>query len=270
MKSVYKIYKNGEEVSLPKTINYSRIVSLVPSQTETLYDLGLEENIVGLTKFCEFPIHLKKCKTIVGGTKQVHLDKIKVLQPSIIICNLEENTKEMVLELSHIAPVLVTEVNTFSDSLAVIFLFGTLFSKEEEANKWIQEIESAKEDFLNHIALKPKHKVAYFIWANPYMVAANNTFINEMLCLTGFVNAFDSKTRYPEIDILELKNTNLDFILLSSEPFPFKHKHVEELRTFVPNVKSILVDGAFFSWHGTRLKLAFNYFKKLHSQIKAL
>ena len=94
-----------------------RIVSLVPSQTELLYDLGLEDNIVGITKFCVHPFHFKATKTIVGGTKTIKFDKIKALQPDIIICNKEENTKEIVEELSQICPVWVTDILMIEDNL---------------------------------------------------------------------------------------------------------------------------------------------------------
>ena len=106
-----------------------RIVSLVPSQTELLYDLGLEDNIVGITKFCVHPVHFKATKTIVGGTKNVKFDKIKALQPDIIICNKEENTKEIVEELSAICPVWVTDIYTIEDNLQMISDFGQLFNK---------------------------------------------------------------------------------------------------------------------------------------------
>lgn len=146
-----------------------RIISLVPSQTELLFELGLEENIVGITKFCVHPFHFKATKTIVGGTKTIKFDKIKALQSDIIICNKEENTKEIVEELSQICPVWVTDILTIEDNLQMIQDFGQLFNKRTNAQKWIDKINFAYQDFQQFIKDKPIKKAAYFIWANPHM-----------------------------------------------------------------------------------------------------
>jgi ABC-type Fe3+-hydroxamate transport system substrate-binding protein len=242
-----------------------RIISLVPSQTELLYDLGLEDSIVGITKFCMHPIHLKSTKTIVGGTKQVKIEKIKAENPDIIIANKEENTKEMVLELSKICPVLVTDIATIEDNLQMISYFGQLFDKRMEAQKWNDKISFAYFDFQNFIAERTAKKVAYFIWAKPYMVAGFGTFINELLKLNRFENVFGDKGRYPEIKLEELRQKyKVDLILLSSEPFPFKDKQAVEIGKFTNQAMTIFADGEYFSWYGSRLLKAFDYFKKLH------
>ena len=171
--------------------NPTRIISLVPSQTELLYDLGLEESIIGITKFCIHPFHLKATKKIIGGTKKVHFEKIKLLQPDIIIANKEENTKEIVDELSKICPVWVTNIITIEDNLQMIEDFGNLFNKRTEAQKWIDKINFNYQDFKLFIKDKPIKKVAYFIWANPYMVAGKDNFINEMLKLNNFENVYE-------------------------------------------------------------------------------
>ena len=246
-----------------------RIVSLVPSQTELLYELGLEENIVGITKFCVHPFHFKSTKKIIGGTKKVHFEKIRLLQPDIIIANKEENTKEIVAELSKICPVWVTDIITLDDNLKMIEDFGILFNKRTEAQKWTDKINFAHTDFLNFIKHKEKLKVAYFIWANPYMVAANNTFINEMLKLNNFQNIYENRDeRYPEIIIQKMRvQGDPDLILLSSEPFPFADEHAFELGRFTHHAKTVFVDGEMFSWYGSRIVKAFAYFKKLHESI---
>ena len=241
----------------------SRIVSLVPSQTELLFDLGLEQNIVGITKFCVHPKHFLKSKTIVGGTKAVHFDKIKALNPDIIIANKEENTAEMVVELRKICTVWVTNVVNISDNLQMISDFGLLFGKQAEAQKWVQKIKFAHADFEQFMKVEMFKKVAYFIWAKPFMVAANNTFINEMLGLNKFQNIFQDLNRYPEIEIVQLEVKLPDYIFLSSEPYPFKDKHKVALQQFT-KAQIILVDGEYFSWHGSRILEAFDYFKKLH------
>ena len=245
-----------------------RIISLVPSQTELLYDLGLEEKIIGITKFCVHPYHLKATKKVVGGTKKIHLEKIKLLQPDIIICNKEENTKEIVDQLSEICPVWVTNIITIEDNLQMISDFGNIFNCQESSNTWIQKLTDGLSDFRNFIAEKPTFKTAYFIWKTPYMVAGNNTFINEMMQLNHFENVMQSNERYPEIQLSDLdllKNSSL--ILLSSEPYPFKNEDAQEMRMVFPKSKILLVNGEMFSWHGTRLLKALAYFKELRQKI---
>lgn len=243
-----------------------RIISLVPSQTELLHDLGLEDRIIGITKFCVHPYHFKSRKKIVGGTKKVHFEKIKLLEPDIIICNKEENTKEIVDQLSAIAPVWVTDIFTIKDNLQMIQDFGNLFNKRVESQKWISKIENSQYDFEVFIKEKPIKKVAYFIWANPYMVAGNNTFINELLRLNHFENVYEAKeSRYPEIDLEKIiSEGNPEYVLLSSEPFPFKEEHAVAIRNHTQHAKAIFVDGEMFSWYGSRLLKAFAYFKLLH------
>lgn len=246
-----------------------RIVSLVPSQTELLYDLGLEESIVGITKFCVHPFHFKSTKKIVGGTKKVHSEKIRLLQPDIIIANKEENTIEIVEELSKICPVWVTDIITLEDNLKMIEDFGILFNKRTEAQKWIDKINFGHKDFLNFIKGKETLKVAYFIWANPYMAVGNNTFINEMLKLNSFQNIYENREeRYPEVIIQKMRiQGDPDLVLLSSEPFPFTDEHAFELGRYTHHAKTVFVDGEMFSWYGSRLVKAFAYFKKLHESI---
>jgi iron complex transport system substrate-binding protein len=245
-----------------------RIVSLVPSQTELLYDLGLEDRIVGITKFCVHPYHLKSTKKIVGGTKKVNYDKIRLLKPDIIICNKEENTKEIVEELREICPVWVTDIFTLEDNFQMITDFGQLFDKRIEARKWNDKLAFALSDFKHFIKDIPVQKVAYFIWKKPYMVAGSGTFINELLKLNHFQNHFATQERYPEIDLEKMEEDgDLDLILLSSEPFPFKAEDGFEIARCTNNAKAILVDGEMFSWYGSRLLKAFDYFKYLHSSI---
>ncbi|NHN26885.1 ABC transporter substrate-binding protein [Flavobacterium jejuense] len=247
-----------------------RIVSLVPSQTELLYDLGLEDDIVGVTKFCIHPYHLKATKTVVGGTKKIKFDKIKALQPDIIICNKEENTKEIVEELSQICPVWVTDILTIEDNSKMIQDFGLLFNKRTDAQKWIDKTNFALQDFKQFIKDRPIKKAAYFIWANPYMVAGNSTFINELLQLNHFSNIYENKeSRYPEVELRKIRlEGDPDYVFLSSEPFPFKDEHAFEIGRVTHHAKTVFVDGEMFSWYGSRLVKALAYFKKLHEKIQ--
>jgi ABC-type Fe3+-hydroxamate transport system substrate-binding protein len=243
-----------------------RIISLVPSQTELLVDLGLESNIVGITKFCVHPKDLRSKKQIIGGTKKVDYDKIKLLKPDIVICNKEENTLEIVETLRTICPVWVTDIVTVQDNFKMVSDFGNLFDCVAEAENWNKKLAIALSDFKIFIQNKSVKKVAYFIWKNPYMVAGSNNFINEMLELNHFENVFVNQQRYPEIELQNLNN-DLNFVFLSSEPYPFKEKDALEMTNFCQQAKIILVDGEMFSWHGSRLLKALNYFKELHQKL---
>jgi len=245
-----------------------RIISLVPSQTELLCDLGLEEKIVGITKFCVHPYHLKSVKKIIGGTKKVHYEKIKLLQPDLIIANKEENTFEIVKELQKICPVWVTNVITLEDNIQMISDFGKIFKHRTEAQKWIDKINFAYTDFNHFVSEKPIKKAAYFIWKKPFMVAGSDNFINEMLKLNHFENIYKNKGRYPEIELRKMRiEGDPDLIFLSSEPYPFKEEDAFEIGRFTHHAKTVFVDGEMFSWYGSRILKAFDYFKKLHQRI---
>ena len=238
-----------------------RIISLVPSQTELLVDLSLEKEILGITKFCVHPKHLKSSKTIVGGTKQVHLDKIKALKPDIIFCNKEENTKPIVKGLQEIAPVHVSVIKTLDDNINLIKDYGKILNVESKAEALAEKLQTRQLQFQKSIAGKPIKKVAYLIWRDPWMAVGRDTFIDHILGLNHFENVFADKNRYPEINISNLPE--LDLLFLSSEPYPFKTKHFSEIP--VDNSKIKLVNGEYFSWYGSRMLKAFDYFlNRLH------
>ncbi|TYB79530.1 ABC transporter substrate-binding protein [Bizionia myxarmorum] len=240
-----------------------RIICLVPSITELICDLGLESSLVGITKFCVHPKHILTIVEVVGGTKQVHYDKIRELKPDIILCNKEENTQEMINELETISTVHISDVDTVSDCLELIEMFGEIFNCSEKANDLVVKIRKASTDFEAYISTKETQVVAYFIWKDPWMVAANNTFVNYMLSLNNFKNAFENESRYPEISLDKIY-ADVNLVLLSSEPYPFKNEHKMLIQSQFPSAEFILVDGEMFSWYGSRLVLAFDYFKTLH------
>lgn len=242
-----------------------RIVSLVPSQTELLVDLGLESKLLGITKFCIHPTHLRKEKVVVGGTKQVDFEKIKSLAPDIVIANKEENTREIVETLRALCPVWVTDIKCIEDNFKMISDFGQLFHCIPEAETWNAKIRFSLNIFTSFIAEKPFRKVAYFIWKNPYMLAGSANYINALLQLNRFENVFDNQSRYPVVTPEEISVIKkIDYLLLSSEPYPFKEKDAVEMAAMNPSAKVILVDGEMFSWHGSRLLKAFEYFMSLH------
>lgn len=243
-----------------------RIISLVPSQTELLYDLGLRDEVVGITKFCVHPEEWFRSKTRIGGTKKYDFEKIRALQPDLIIGNKEENEQVQIEELMKDYNVWMSDIYKLKDAYDMITRIGALVGKQQEATNLKLQIESEFQKILN-----PKSEflnVAYFIWNNPYMVAGNNTFINEMLRVCGFRNVFQ-ETRYPEINVKQLADANPEVILLSSEPYPFKEKHIQEFKEICPNAKVLIVDGEIFSWYGSRLLQAPAYFGQLIEEISS-
>ncbi|WP_339867744.1 helical backbone metal receptor [uncultured Algoriphagus sp.] len=242
-------------IALPSTPQ--RIISLVPSQTELLVDLGLEERIVGVTKFCVHPLELKNRKTIIGGTKDYRMDVIDSLYPDLIIGNKEENEQEGIEELMGKYPVWMSDIYTLADSLEMIEGLGEMLAAEEKAEAIIKQLNS---DF--EIPFHKKGSAIYLIWKNPIMVVGTDTFINEMLDFAGYENLIQT-SRYPELSEKELVELNPENLLLSSEPFPFKESHIEFYQSLLPKAKIRIVDGEMFSWYGSRLLKAKSYFENL-------
>lgn len=236
-----------------------RIISLVPSQTELLADLGLEEEVVGITKFCVHPERWFRTKTRIGGTKTVDLEKVKALQPDIILANKEENVKEQIEALEKIAPVYVSNIHTLVEAQTMILDIGKLFGKVAASKAMVAQI---REKF-QHLKRVNGLSVAYCIWQKPWMWAGGDTFIHDMLVRTGFENVFKEIPRYPTEEIAALQERKPDLIFLSSEPFPFKEKHAIALQKELPKAKIVLVDGEMFSWYGSRLLLVPHYLATL-------
>ncbi|HMU09383.1 MAG TPA: helical backbone metal receptor [Ferruginibacter sp.] len=254
-----------------------RIISLVPSQTELLFSLGLEKETVGITKFCIHPNQWFQTKTKVGGTKTINYDTIRQLQPDLIIANKEENVKEQVEQLAGNYPVWLTNVNNLADALQMIHDIGELTGKQNKAYSLTKNISNGIKELdqpqthpersrranlkLQTSGFKPR--TAYLIWQKPYITIGGDTFIHDMLSKCGFDNIFADRKRYPETNISELQTSNLKLLLLSSEPYPFKQKHIDELAELLPGCKIVLVNGEYFSWYGSRLLEAPGYFKNL-------
>lgn len=239
-----------------------RIVSVVPSQTELLHYLGLEQQTVGITRFCVHPREWFNSKTRVGGTKTLHLDLIKKLQPDLIIANAEENSKEQIETLAADHTVLLTDVQDIPQALQMICTIGRVTGKGPEADVLAKDITTA---FLQVPEPPVPVPTAYLIWNDPYMTVGGDTFINAMLAAAGMQNVFAHHSRYPEVTIENIKASGCRLLLLSSEPYPFKQKHIDELQQHLPGVKIMLVDGELFSWYGSRMLKAAAYFKQLHT-----
>ncbi len=303
----------GRKVEVTST---EKIVSLVPSQTELLFDLGLNEAVVGITKFCVHPQKWFRSKARMGGTKNINIEKIKLLEPTLIIANKEENIKEQIEELEKYFTVWVSDVNDLDSALQMIASVGEITGSTDTAQKIIEQIKDGFTQLSNqHFKLHQKNsepatnpktpapaslsstpqvsgltmgeamagkqnlqrlqpaaksKTAYLIWKDPYMTVGGDTFINNMLHHAGFLNVFAKQTRYPEVTIEQLRTANCQLLLLSSEPYPFRQKHIDELQAQLPNTKILLADGEMFSWYGSRLLKAPHYFAQLQQKIDSL
>ncbi|MCJ0742920.1 ABC transporter substrate-binding protein [Pedobacter montanisoli] len=251
-------------------INYppKRIVSLVPSQTELLFDLGLNDEVVGITKFCIHPIEKFASTPKVGGTKKLKIDEIRALKPDLIIGNKEENTREDIEQLMHEFPVWMSDIYTLEDALTTITEIGELVNRQPEASYLNYLI---KNGFTDLQGLAAQYAISlntlYLIWRNPYMAAGKHTFIDDILTKIGLINAVKEQ-RYPELSIDEIKTLAPQMIFLSSEPYPFKQQHIDELAVELPHTKVILVDGEMFSWYGSRLVKSVQYFFDFLQEIK--
>lgn len=239
-----------------------RIISLVPSITELLHDLGLVNEVVGVTKFCIHPKDWCKSKQHIGGTKKVNFERIAKLEPDLIIGNKEENTKEDINLLEKNYNVLMTDVNTFEDALEMILLLSKVCNKSKEGVKLHQELL----DLKSHYNSTPILSAIYLIWKDPFFAVGKHTFINDMLSISGFKNLITTE-RYPEISIEEINKLKPKLLLLSTEPYPFDNNYLKEIKTKLIHTYPVLVDGEMFSWYGSRLKKSFAYFNQLKTDL---
>ncbi|HLP54158.1 MAG TPA: helical backbone metal receptor [Fluviicola sp.] len=257
MKTIKTTDQMGRTVSIPFPAR--RIVSLVPSQTELLVDLGVEDRLVGVTKFCIHPAGMKERVGQIGGTKAVKIDKVLALKPDLVIGNKEENLQSDIETLEQDVPVWMSDIHDLETALDMIREVGKLVEKDEKS---LEVIDSIQQNFKRLEQVEKSNKlisVLYLIWRKPYMAAGKGTFIDDCLTRCGWTNCV-SETRYPEIDPTIL---DPDLILLSSEPYPFKQQHIKELKAVFPKAKIQLVDGEYFSWYGTRMLGAPDYFRSL-------
>lgn len=243
-----------------------KIISVVPSQTELLYHLGLEKEVTGITKFCVHPAVWHQTKTRVGGTKQLNIETIRQLQPDLILANKEENVKEQVEELEKYFPVWVSDVHSLAEALEMIQQVGLITGRQQKAGEIIGAIQSG---FSRLPVFDNPCKVCYLIWQKPYMAVGGDTFIHSMLEAAGFDNVLKHKSRYPQISLSEIMHAGCEILMLSSEPFPFQQKHADELQPILPGIKILLVDGEMFSWYGSRLLQAPGYFQKIHQYLNS-
>ena len=229
-----------------------RIVSTVPSQTELLADLGLEREVVGITKFCTSPNSWFRSKQRIGGTKTLKREAIASLEPDLILANKEENDQAQLEWLMARFPVWVSDVRTLGHATAMIASVGQLTQRETEAGQIVGRIT----DRFHQLALPTVPiRTAYLIWNNPFMGINADTFIHSMLQASGCINVFAHRndSRYPVVSEEALIEAQPELVLLSSEPFPFNEAHCDAMRLLLPDARVMLADGAMFSWYGSRL-----------------
>lgn len=271
---------SGILLQLKKSLNFSaagfeavlpaapqRIISLVPSQTELLHYLGLDEGVAGITKFCIHPNTWFLRKTRIGGTKNPDIEKIKTMQPDLIIANKEENRKEDIEQLAEHFPVYVSDISTLEEALQMIADTGQITGTSARAEELVTGI---RNNFSLLQPVQPEINAAYLVWQQPFMAAGGDTFINDMMQRCGLKNIFGGTERYPETTLEQLKEKDCRLLLLSSEPFPFNEKHLAELNTALPGTKVLLADGEMFSWYGSRLLLSPGYFGNLITEFLAV
>lgn len=255
--------------ALGRTIELSsppqRIISLVPSYTQSLFEIGAGEKLVGRTQYCIHPAYAVKNIPVVGGTKQIKdLGFIQSLQPDLILCNKEENTPEIVANLEAICPVWVSEIKDLADNHSFLELLGILTHCEAKVIE-INEVIEFEFNTLNNIT--KRYSALYLIWRKPFMAAASHTFIDFILNKGGFTNVLKAQERYPTLDTDEISKLQVDVVMLSSEPYPFKKKHIREIQQLLPHSKVLLVDGERFSWHGSGIIKTPEYIKRLLEQV---
>lgn len=254
--------QTGRAIELPSTPR--RIVSLVPSQTELLHSLGLDEEVVGITRFCIHPEEWRRTKARIGGTKDVDVERIRALNPDLVIANKEENLRETVVETEAFCPVWTSDVSDIPGAMGMILSIGALLDREREARELTERLAP-----LMQMRMEPRIlRAAYMIWKEPWMAAGGDTFIHDMMGCAGLSNVFAERDRYPSVSMEEIASLKPDLLLLSSEPYPFKERHIAECGSLLPGTSVLLVDGEMFSWYGSRMLKSIGYLQHLRQRLE--
>lgn len=245
----------------------ARIVSLVPSITELLCDLGLAGQLVGRTGFCIHPAQVVQAIPKVGGTKDVNIDKIRRLAPTHLVVNIDENEKPTVEELAKFVPnIVVTHPLAPRDNLALARLMGAIFGAAERAEAWCAAFEA------EHAALRaqppgPARTVLYCIWQDPWMSVSGDTYIARMLGELGWNVPDLGEARYPRFAWSDQLVSTLDAVLLSTEPYRFTQAHADALEKQI-GIPVFLVDGEMMSWYGSRALAGLRYLREVRGMVE--
>ena len=236
-------------------MNSQRLISLVPSLTELLFDLDAGARVIGRTRFCVHPEPQVKNIPIIGGTKNPNLEKIRDLKPDLIIANKEENEKSDIEQLQSDFEVMVTEISTIEEALFAIHDIGWTIGCQNKAKELIHSIQEE----LAKTEKQDRLKAAYMIWKDPWMSIGNDTYIHAVMDHFHLENLFSNRDRYPKTTLFEIAQKKPDVILLSSEPYPFKEKHIQEVAATCKGADILLVNGEWFSWYGSRMLRSFRH-----------
>jgi ABC-type Fe3+-hydroxamate transport system substrate-binding protein len=251
-------------------VEQARIVSLVPSLTELLCDLGLAPNLVGRTGFCVHPREVIRQIPKVGGTKSVKLDRVRELRPTHVIVNVEENTREAVDELARFVPhVVVTFPVAPLDNLPLYRMLGKLFQREAEAEVLCAEFQARHDRVLAAAREWPRERVLYLIWKSPWMAVGRDTYVSRILSLVGWDTIPESSSpRYPEVTLTDAFLAGVDRVLLSSEPYRFRSGDALELSAQLRGkIPVTLIDGEMTSWYGSRAIAAMDYLREFRRKL---
>jgi ABC-type Fe3+-hydroxamate transport system substrate-binding protein len=234
-------------------MNSMRIISLVPSVTETLFELGLGDQIVAITRWCTRPPEQVRMKPKIGGTKNPKIDQIAQLNPDLVILDCDENRMEdaKALEKFGIKTVSIFP-KTINDSVKMLQDFGKMFSVETKTEEWIMEIEQRRK-----AVRRERIRTLILIWRAPYMTVNFDTYVHSAAQMFGFDNVFASHPlRYPKVTAKEIQNANPECVLFPDEPYPFRSKHIEMFKKEFPELKAVQTnrlltfDGSYIAWHG--------------------
>jgi ABC-type Fe3+-hydroxamate transport system substrate-binding protein len=249
----------------------ARIVSLVPSITELVCDLGLAAQLIGRTGFCVHPREVVRRIPKVGGTKDVDLDKLRELRPTHVILNIDENRQEDARAIAaFVSGVIVTHPLAPIDNLALYRLIGGIFGREDQAEALCGEFEAAYAALQSEACTFPRDRVLYLIWKNPWMTVSRDTYVSRMLALVKWETVPASSTdRYPKIKLDSAVLDAADTVLLSSEPYSFREGHVVELRAepLLAKKRIALIDGEMTAWYGSRAIKGLGYLRQFRERL---
>jgi len=241
----------------------ARIVSLVPSLTELLIDLGLGAQLVGRTRYCVHPADRVGGIAVIGGTKAIEADTVRALNATHAIVNVDETPKDVADELTAMGvTVIVTHPNSVQDNPALFRLFGEIFDRQQQAETLCQRFDQALQDLKQTAATLPARRVLYLIWQKPWMTVSADTYIANTLRLVNWQTVgHDPDVRYPEVVMGDMIESGVDLVVFSSEPFPFTETHRQAFHEQFPQFdgRSSLIDAEMVSWYGSRALPGLNY-----------
>jgi ABC-type Fe3+-hydroxamate transport system substrate-binding protein len=249
----------------------ARIVSLVPSITELVCDLGLSGHLVGRTGFCVHPRESLRSVPKVGGTKDVDLAKVRALAPTHVLLNIDENEQPTAAALAQFVPhLIVTHPLGPLDNLPLYRLIGGIFGREQAAEALCARFQQAHDALALAARAWPRQRVLYLVWKAPWMTVARNTYISRTLALAGWDTVpARASARYPQVQLDQTLLAESQLLLLSSEPYRFRARHVVELRALpVMRGKTVaLIDGEMTSWYGSRAIAAMDYLRRFREPL---